>query len=182
VHVFAVDGSVPRTYVATRARAAEGMGALDAMLSPEFVVEDDVVLSRGPVVTPSSAAAPSPATPTPGGWSRIAAWRPDAVRLEAEAPAGGGWLVLVDTFDTDWRARVDGDPAEVVRANVAFRAVRLPAGRHDVQFDYRPRAVAWGLGLSAITAMGLAAAWTRERRPPMQIESPAAERYDPPRS
>jgi hypothetical protein len=182
VHVFAVDGSVPRTYVATRAREAEGMAALDAILSPDFRLQDDVVLSRGPVITPPRVAAPPSAASTPRGWSRIVSWQPDAVRLEAEAPAGGGWLVLVDTFDRGWRAAVDGRPAEVVRANVAFRAVPLTAGRHVVEFVYRPPSVAWGLGISAVTLVGLAAAWVRERRPPVQIESPAGERYDPSRS
>ena len=37
-----------------------------------------------------------------------------------------------------WRARVDGTPAEVLRAAIAFMAVRVPAGSHRVELELRP--------------------------------------------
>jgi hypothetical protein len=43
---------------------------------------------------------------------------------------------------------VDRAPAEIVRADLYFRAVELAAGEHRVVFAYRPRAVRLGLGLS----------------------------------
>jgi hypothetical protein len=158
VYVFAVPDPVPRTYIATRARPAEGMAALDAILADDFRAQDDVVLSRAPVITPPVAppAASAPPAPVPRGWSRILSWRPDRIRLEAEAPVGG-YVVLVDTFDPGWRATVDGHPAEILRANVAFRAIAVTAGRHSIDFAYRPRSVTWGLAVTALTLAALAA-------------------------
>jgi hypothetical protein len=158
VYVFAVPDPVPRTYVATRARPAEGMAALDAILADDFRAQDDVVLSRAPVITPPVAppAATAPPAPSPRGWSRIVSFRPDRIRLEADAPAGG-YVVLVDTFDPGWKATVDGHAAEVLRANVAFRAIAVTAGRHTVDLVYRPRSVTWGLALTALTLAALAA-------------------------
>ena len=53
---------------------------------------------------------------------------------------------------------MDGHEAALLRANVAFRAVAVPAGTHVVEMRYRPRALPLGLGLSAtavILGLGL---------------------------
>ena len=88
---------------------------------------------------------------------------PDRVVVEAEA-SGAAHLVLVDAYDPGWRATVDGRPSPVLRANVAFRGVALPAGRHVVEFLYRPRSVMWGLWISgaALLAGAALAAWPRK--------------------
>ena len=73
-----------------------------------------------------------------------------------------GYVVLADAYDPGWRTEVDGRPATLLRANVAFRAVAVPAGRHLVESSYRPRAVSLGLAVSAASAaLALAAAWSR---------------------
>jgi uncharacterized membrane protein YfhO len=46
--------------------------------------------------------------------------------------------VLNDVWHPWWRARVDGAPAPLVRANVLFRAVRVPPGRHEVRIEFAP--------------------------------------------
>ncbi len=64
--------------------------------------------------------------------------------VNAGAEAGGGYLVVLDSYSDDWHATVDGRPATLVRANALFRAVRLVPGRHTVEFIYRPRSFLWG--------------------------------------
>jgi len=167
IHVFDVPGSVPRTYVVSRARQAEGTAAVAAILADDFQMHDEVVLSLEPLAAPPRAVAAQPPEAVPGGGSsRIVSWRPDFIRVEADA-AADGYLVLVDTYDAEWRATVDGKPARIVRANVAFRAVALTRGRHVVDFRYRPRPVACGLAVSALTLAGILAVAVRggHRRP-----------------
>jgi hypothetical protein len=81
-----------------------------------------------------------------------------SVLARATAPVGGGYFVLLDSFDSNWKARVDGHGAPLLRADGAFRAVRLPAGDHSVQFVYRPRAFVVGATISCMTALILALA------------------------
>lgn len=69
-----------------------------------------------------------------------------------------GWLVLLDQDYPGWSARLDGHPAEVARAYGLFRAVRVPAGQHQVAWSYRPASFAWGL-VATLFAMLVAASW-----------------------
>jgi len=62
-------------------------------------------------------------------------------------------VVLSDTYDPGWKATVDGLPSRVERANGAFRAVRLEAGRHLVEMVYRPASVVAGAALSAVSLL-----------------------------
>jgi uncharacterized membrane protein YfhO len=86
-----------------------------------------------------------------------------AIRTSADAAA---WLVLTDAWFPGWRAWVDGREQPVARANYGFRAIWLPAGRHEVEFRYRPRSLTWGAALSlgaAVFAVGLV--WRGRVRP-----------------
>ena len=47
------------------------------------------------------------------------------------------FLVYNDSFHRDWRARINGKQAEILRANVAFKGLWLPAGENIVYLRYR---------------------------------------------
>jgi hypothetical protein len=49
-----------------------------------------------------------------------------------------GFLVLNDAWHPWWFGSVDGKPAEIHRANVLFRAIEVPAGKHVVRFEFKP--------------------------------------------
>jgi len=70
-----------------------------------------------------------------------------------------GYLVLADTWYPGWQATVDGEPAEILRANYAFRVVGLEAGEHVVEFVYRPRAVMAGMMLSVASLVCWLVGW-----------------------
>ena len=74
------------------------------------------------------------------------------VTVDAGVGQDGGYLVLLDSFSADWHAAADGAPADLVRANGLFRAVRLNPGRHTVEFVYRPRAFRLGAAVSGAAA------------------------------
>jgi hypothetical protein len=66
----------------------------------------------------------------------------------------GGWVALTETSDPGWSAFVDGSRADIVPYLDTFMAVPVDAGRHRVEFRYRPRRFA---ALLAISSLGLVA-------------------------
>lgn len=62
-----------------------------------------------------------------------------------------GFLFLSDAYYPGWKAYVDGEPLPILRANVAFRAVPIPAGQHEVKFRYEPASVRFGLVVSLLS-------------------------------
>lgn len=57
------------------------------------------------------------------------------VDVEMDVP---GLVYWSDWDDGYWRARLDGQPAAVHRANLNFKAVAVPPGRHQIRFAYSP--------------------------------------------
>ncbi|HKP37215.1 MAG TPA: YfhO family protein [Pyrinomonadaceae bacterium] len=67
--------------------------------------------------------------------------------------AAAAFLVTSDSYYPGWQVSVDGQPAKLHRANYAFRGVVVPAGKHLVRFEYRPRLFYLGVLLSAASGM-----------------------------
>ena len=82
---------------------------------------------------------------------RVVSRQPEVFVVEADL--GCPALVVVgDSYYPGWRAWVDGARRPVQELD-SVRAVRAGAGRHAIEFRYRPASVYWGLGL---TLLGLA--------------------------
>lgn len=94
--------------------------------------------------------------------ARIAEYTPLRVRIEADM-ACRGMVILADTWYPGWRATVDGRAVPIHEAYAAVRGVVVEAGRHSVEFRYRPASVLWGAALGGAAA-GLAAACARRRK------------------
>jgi uncharacterized membrane protein YfhO len=64
-----------------------------------------------------------------------------------------GWVVLSDAYYPGWFVFVDGQPAALLHADYAFRAVAVAAGDHVVEFRYEPRPFQIGLWISAVSGL-----------------------------
>ncbi len=74
---------------------------------------------------------------------------PNQVTIRSSAPVEG-WVVLSDTWFPGWKASIDEVQTEIYRADFLFRAVRVPAGEHQIRFEYRPTSVRIGFYLSLL--------------------------------
>ncbi|MFN7701436.1 MAG: YfhO family protein, partial [Deltaproteobacteria bacterium] len=93
---------------------------------------------------------------------RIANLEPQRVVLDAQLESEG-YVVFSDAFFPGWSATLDGAPVDIVPANVAVRAVRVPAGAHRIEMRYAPRSVRTGLWLAAASLALATALLARER-------------------
>jgi len=132
----------PRSFVVHEAVVAESDAqALDLLRAAPDAVYSRVVISGPADVRTVPGAGHDEVTPIAYGPAE-SAW---SVATEV-----GGYLVSTDAWYPGWKAYVDGRPATLHRANLAFRAVSVPAGRHRVAFRYEPRSVRVGLALTAL--------------------------------
>ncbi len=137
--VYEIAEPLPRAYVATHAWVAP-----TAEQALAAVVNDTaLILGHGVVVE-----RPELAAYNSEGRVAVTEYAPQRVELQAQLERPG-LVVLQDQFDPYWTATVDGQAAEIVRANYAFRAVAVDAGAHTVRFVYRP----WLLYAGAATTL-----------------------------
>jgi hypothetical protein len=132
--------AIDRVLFATEARAADFSRMLRDGKWPDADLRTTVLLDEASSGAPRAQASPQPSRRP--GQVRIVGYRNAEAVLEADSP-DGGWVVLNDLWHRWWFASVDGQPAEMLRANVLFRAVAVPPGRHTVRFQFRPLAGAW---------------------------------------
>lgn len=89
--------------------------------------------------------------PTGKAEARIADYQPTYVKIAANT-SQPGFLVLSDAYYPGWTAYLNGATVPILRANYAFRAVKLSEGNNALEFKYEPLSLYLG---SAITLIAL---------------------------
>ncbi len=97
------------------------------------------------------------------GQARLVSYQPNSVVLESESNSDA-FLYLSDTWYPGWRAYVDGKETRIYRANLAFRAVEVPKGRHTVLFRYVPVSFYAGLFLTCLGILLCIRLWRKGGR------------------
>jgi hypothetical protein len=148
--------ALPRVFWTGSWEVAQGSDPTDALL--RAASGERAVLDEPP---PGSGAPGAPEGPVAAEGVRV-----DGPRLEATVVAPrDGLAVILDPFYPGWTATLDGKPVPIVRADHAFQAVPVPAGRHQLRLTYRNRWVEMGAAVSAATlALLVAALALRSRR------------------
>ncbi|GAB3768694.1 YfhO family protein [Spirosoma horti] len=75
-----------------------------------------------------------------GSTIQLTSYRPDKLIYEANA-ARDGLAIFSEIYyrgESDWQAFIDGKPAPHLRADYVLRALRIPAGKHTVEFRFDP--------------------------------------------
>ncbi len=156
------DTFLPMVTAGQRPVYLDDTNAVLALLRPDF--------DGGQLVMLPPEAKPS-VTVTNQSQVRVAFARFSTQSLQAEIEASAPSLVVCSqTFYHDWRAYVDGKPTRLLRANYAFQALEVPAGRHQVRLAYEDGAFRAGSLISCLSLAACLVAWLRILRRP---ETPA---------
>ena len=135
--------TVPTTWDGTEA-------ALDLMRDPAFDPAQTVIVAADQDVT-----LPSDSSITGSAIITTATDTTLEIAVDASQP---GMLVITDAWYPGWKALIDGQPAELYRADAMFRAVPVPAGQSTVTLTYAPDWLGWVFTVGA-AAWGIVALW-----------------------
>jgi Bacterial membrane protein YfhO len=169
IQAFERAAALPRAWWVPRERdVSSAAAALSALRSSGFDPRQEVILERAPGAErpggrPSAQEATEAGELAASAQVAIQAYAPEQVEISLLAPRAG-WLVLSDLYYPGWVATVNGDPAQIERANHLFRAVRVAAGPSTVRFSYRPASLRRGALVSLASALLLAALFLRGAR------------------
>ncbi len=117
----------PRAWVVGEYRVAGRDETLDALTNHTVDLRRTVLLDREPSIAP--AAGDSTAVVTV---ESLTSDKSD-FSVDLDRP---GIVVVSEIYYPEWKATVDGAPAEILRANHILRAIALPAGPHRIEFRY----------------------------------------------
>ncbi|HEV3409269.1 MAG TPA: YfhO family protein [Chthoniobacterales bacterium] len=149
VVLYKQERALPRTWLATEARAMSDENKLEVIRSGKF--SDGAMWDPArTVLLDGLPQTLMPSEQRSDGSARVTRYEPNVVEIEARTNAPA-ILVLADNFYPDWRVRVDGKPAGLLRVNYNLRGVQLAPGEHNVRFSYRPRSVRIGALVSLIS-------------------------------
>jgi uncharacterized membrane protein YfhO len=94
--------------------------------------------------------------------------------VEADTPT---MVVIAQSYHPGWRAHVDRKPARLWRANHAFQALAVPAGKHTIRLVYREERLTLGAILSALALGACAGVWWRNKLPAVRFEPASAPKH-----
>jgi hypothetical protein len=133
-NVYENPRALPRVLFATNWLAADFDWLIETGNWPDFDPRRTVLLEAEPGAEP---APPRSAAECPRTVARLLHYENTVVVIDADSVCGG-YVVLNDVWQQWWTVTVDGKPADILRANVLFRAVEVTPGRHTVRFQFKP--------------------------------------------
>ncbi len=113
-----------------------------------------------------------PATLAPAGTIQLTAYTPDKLTYQSDSPTEQV-AVFSEVYyrgNEDWKAFIDGKETPHFRADYILRGMRVPAGKHTIEFRFDPPVVALGNTLDLIAnilliVLILASIWFSFRGP-----------------
>ncbi|MFB3778692.1 MAG: hypothetical protein ACE141_13825 [Bryobacteraceae bacterium] len=154
--VYENADALPRFHLVSRVRKASSMDEAARLLaSPDLSPAAEAIVEGAAALQLSN---------SPPGRVRVARYEHGRVDLETDAP-GLQFLVSSEAFYPGWKAWVDGVETVLYPTNLGFRGLVVPAGRHQVRMEFRPRLFTISAGVSLVSWLGLLWLAWRGRRP-----------------
>ena len=97
-----------------------------------------LVSAGGPAIDRSEVDTISAATVEKG--LTLTAYEANALTFEAEMDAER-LAIFSDIYYPGWKCTIDGQPADILRADYVLRAVVIPTGRHTLSFTFDPQSL-----------------------------------------
>jgi len=156
VAIFRNEDTLPRAFLVHRARVMDDVATLSEIRREDFKPQESLVLASGVPLDAGGAQRADESV-------QIIGYQPERVVLSVQAQAEA-YVLLADAWYPGWVARVDGIETPLERADYIFRAVRVNAGTHRIEFEYRPASLFIGALISVMALVALAGVFVYSRR------------------
>ena len=80
-------------------------------------------------------------TPDPSATIRLTSYAPDELEYQSVSNEAKTAVFSEIYYPYGWNAYIDDQPAEIFRTNYVLRALNIPAGNHQIRFEFRPDTV-----------------------------------------
>ena len=156
----------PRMWWSQRVRRVEDLPALALLADPSFDPLQEVLVADSEADVLGEAWEEGVLQIGERGEATLEAVRVGPTRLEVQIDSSQPGILFVSEnhlpgWEAEWRTESQSlQPVQlpIVRAHLAFLGIPVPAGSGTVDLAYRPASVRWGLTISAIGWIALAAA------------------------
>lgn len=136
MYVYRLRRPAPRAYLATSLKPVDTEEAINSRAVPEFDMSREALIDEASMAQVRGAYARADGET---GDRRVTIVKYSGGRVEIEVETTlPGVAVLHDLYYPGWSVTVDGQVRPVLRANMLFRGVEVPAGRHTIVFEYEP--------------------------------------------
>ena len=79
---------------------------------------------------------------------QLTAFKPDHLEYKSNNSSAGLAVFSEVYYTNGWNAYVDNEPVDIYRANYILRAIKIPAGEHNIEMRFEPASYAIGEGVS----------------------------------
>jgi hypothetical protein len=150
-YVYEADTLPPYARVIPAAVKVENDSAIPPTLAdPRLPGYDHAVLlpSNAPINPPALTALPPPSPSK----ARVTAWDAGKMTVELDpAPRESSYVMIAENWYVDWRARVDGQAALVLRGDNSLLTIPVAPGARKIELDYHSRTYARGKLIAGVT-------------------------------
>ena len=148
IDVYLNTRALPRAQLIDHAQVvSSGEAAWQALHAPGFDPSSSVIVEGGATLSSAGAVA----GPRALSFGQVTNDRVE-LNVQTDSPV---YLVLSNVYYPGWSATIDQQPVQVLPADFAFQAVRVPAGSHFVVFRFDPITWHWGVLITGLTIAGL---------------------------
>lgn len=143
--VYENKKALPRVFLANQVVVEKDSQAIaDKIFDPTFNLNENIILEEK---LPDGFLLDGDKT----GNVTIITYEPNRIEVETDSP-GDKILFISDSYYPGWKAFIDNQNSNIYRADLAFRALAVPKGKHRVVFTYEPESFYLGLKLTILSA------------------------------
>lgn len=132
--------AMDRVYFAKSFKLVSEDQVNDNIIDPKFDPRYEIIISKDLNIS----------SVTGKGVAKITSYTSNIVKIQTQTQSEE-ILVLADQYEEGWHAKIDGREVSISPANLIFRAIKIPSGKHEVVFNYYPKSFDTGLKISGIT-------------------------------